>query len=203
MKRLILFLVLLPSFLIGQDIIIKKNADEIKAKVVEVGMDNIKYKNFDNLQGPSYVIPRVEVFMIRYENGKRDVFKDEVQQQTKENPKNKKSIEELIEKKTSSEVGDKEIKEKFFSIEKNELDFERLKQFDKAEIQFNYSNEIRILSIENSCSCLTIKDFKNQQGDGIISVSYDTSRKGIINKKFTLLTNKGDFVFYIKGEVII
>ena len=203
MKRLILLLVVLPSFLIGQDIIIKKNADEIKAKVVEVGMDNIKYKNFDNLQGPSYVIPKFEVFMIRYENGNKDVFKDVVQQQTKENPKNEKSSQEVIQKKTSSEVVDKETKEKFFSIEKNELDFERLKQFDKAGIQFNYSNEIRILSIENSCKCLTIKDFKNQQGGGIISVSYDTARLGIINKKFTLVTNKGDFVFYIKGEVII
>ena len=83
MKRLISLLILLPSFLIGQDIIIKKNADEIKAKVVEVGIDNIKYKKFDNLEGPTYVIPKYELFMIRYENGTKDVFKEKFENNLK------------------------------------------------------------------------------------------------------------------------
>ena len=78
----------------GQDIIIKKNADEIKAKVVEVGIDNIKYKNFDNPEGPTYVIPKYELFMIRYENGNKDVFKDVTQEQKKEKVKKEKIKED-------------------------------------------------------------------------------------------------------------
>ncbi len=67
-------------FLIGlgmtnaQDILVKKNAEEIKVKVLEVNSNNIKYKAFKNLEGPTYIIDKNEVFFIKYKNGQKDVF---------------------------------------------------------------------------------------------------------------------------------
>ena len=36
----------------GQDIIVTKDARRINAKVTEVNVDNVRYKNFDNQDGP-------------------------------------------------------------------------------------------------------------------------------------------------------
>ncbi|WP_297451748.1 hypothetical protein [uncultured Alistipes sp.] len=56
----------------AQDIIMKKDADEIEAKVTKVGRSDIEYKRWDNLDGPTYTIPVGEVFIIKYENGRTD-----------------------------------------------------------------------------------------------------------------------------------
>lgn len=58
----------------SQDIIIKRTGDDIKARVTEVGQSEIKYRKFDNQEGPVYSIPVSEVVAIRYENGTNDVF---------------------------------------------------------------------------------------------------------------------------------
>ncbi len=58
----------------AQDFIIKKNTEEIKCKVVEIEENKIKYKSFDNLNGPIYSISKDEVFMIKYENGQKETF---------------------------------------------------------------------------------------------------------------------------------
>ncbi|MBY0427461.1 MAG: hypothetical protein K2Q22_17630 [Cytophagales bacterium] len=57
-----------------QDIIIKKNGDEIKTRVEEISTNEIKYKKFDNLDGPSYSIAKSEVFIIKYSNGTKEVI---------------------------------------------------------------------------------------------------------------------------------
>lgn len=59
---------------IAQDIITNKNGDEIKSKVLEVSQSEIKYKKIGNPSGPTYSIPKSDVFMIKYENGEKDVF---------------------------------------------------------------------------------------------------------------------------------
>lgn len=68
--------ILFATICFSQDVIIKTNGDEIKSKILEVGQNEIKYKNFDYLNGPSYTISKSEIFMIRYENGSKDVFID-------------------------------------------------------------------------------------------------------------------------------
>ena len=60
----------------AQDVILKKNGDEVKAVVKEVLDDAIKYNKFDNQTGPVYSIKKSEVFMITYKNGSKDIFKD-------------------------------------------------------------------------------------------------------------------------------
>lgn len=74
-KLMLLFAVIgIIANLNAQDIVIRKTGDEIKAKITEVGLDNVKYKKFDNLEGSDYIIPRDEIFMIKYENGNNDTL---------------------------------------------------------------------------------------------------------------------------------
>ena len=86
-NRLLLFF--LPSVicfnLSAQDIILNKSGDEIKAKVLEVNIDNIRYKAFENMNGPIYTILKAEIFMITYENGSKDIFKEVPVNQTQQN----------------------------------------------------------------------------------------------------------------------
>jgi hypothetical protein len=58
----------------SQDEITFRNGDILKARIVEVGVDNIVYKKAENLTGPSYTVNKEKVFMIKYENGTRDLF---------------------------------------------------------------------------------------------------------------------------------
>jgi hypothetical protein len=67
-------IILTGSIVTGQDVIVKKNGDEIKAKVEEVLATEIKYRKFENLTGPLYSMAKSEIFMIKYENGSKDVF---------------------------------------------------------------------------------------------------------------------------------
>jgi hypothetical protein len=61
----------------AQDIITKKNGDEIRAKITEINIDNVKYRKFDNLEGPVHTLLKSEIFMINYENGDRDIIGNE------------------------------------------------------------------------------------------------------------------------------
>lgn len=77
-KRVLLFAtaVLITVVASAQDVIIFKNGNEVQAKVTEVGTSEIKYQRFDNLSGPVYTIYRKDIFMIKYENGTKDVISD-------------------------------------------------------------------------------------------------------------------------------
>lgn len=75
MRKILLILsILLSVSAMAQDVILKQNGDEIQCKLIEVGTENIKYKKWSNLNGPTFVEERNDVFMIKYENGEKDVF---------------------------------------------------------------------------------------------------------------------------------
>ncbi|MEP5612170.1 MAG: hypothetical protein ABJP45_07965 [Cyclobacteriaceae bacterium] len=80
MKAIVfLTLVFFGHILSAQDVIVMKNGDELNARVEEVGTSAIKYKKFENLDGPTYSVNKNSVFMIRYENGSKDVFNEATQ----------------------------------------------------------------------------------------------------------------------------
>ena len=60
----------------AQDIMILRTGEEIKAKVQEVGTDQIKYYKYGT-NSPIYVVNKKDVFVIKYENGEKDVFGEE------------------------------------------------------------------------------------------------------------------------------
>lgn len=66
-----------------QDVIIKKDSAKIETKILEVRQTEIKYKVFNYLEGPIYVININEVAYVIYSNGIRDVFN-----KTNEQPEN-------------------------------------------------------------------------------------------------------------------
>jgi len=76
MKKKVILLLAICAFFNAkaQDIIVTNKGEEIQAKVEEVGDIQIKYKKFSHLSGPVYSLPKSEIFMIKYENGNRDVF---------------------------------------------------------------------------------------------------------------------------------
>ena len=66
------------AYSFAQDIITLKSGNEIQALVQEIGDVDVKYKKFDNPNGPSYTLKKSEIFMIKYDNGSKDVFADNV-----------------------------------------------------------------------------------------------------------------------------
>ena len=58
----------------SQDIITLLNGDVILARVTEISQSEIRYKRFDNLEGPTIVIKKSDVFAINYSNGTREVI---------------------------------------------------------------------------------------------------------------------------------
>jgi hypothetical protein len=62
---------------IAQDVIVTKDEKKINAKVTEVYIDNIKYKRIDNLDGPTYTLPKSAISSILYQNGNVETFGDD------------------------------------------------------------------------------------------------------------------------------
>ena len=75
--RLLLLLPLL-ALLAGaahaQDLLTKRNGDEVPVKVVEITPTEVKYRRTDNPDGPLISIYKADVFLIRYANGTKEVF---------------------------------------------------------------------------------------------------------------------------------
>lgn len=76
MKKAILFLLLsaVGATAAAQDLIVKRDASRIEARVSEVAPDAVRYKRQSNPDGPTYVLPVSEIEYIRYANGEEDRF---------------------------------------------------------------------------------------------------------------------------------
>ena len=62
---------LMTSLLVfAQDIIVTTDAQKIEAKILEVSKSEIKYKEIDNLDGPTFILETAEINSIIYSNGK-------------------------------------------------------------------------------------------------------------------------------------
>jgi hypothetical protein len=58
----------------AHDLITKKNGEDIKAKVLEVTPDEVKYKLYDEPNGVTYTTRKSELLIISYESGRNEVF---------------------------------------------------------------------------------------------------------------------------------
>ena len=77
MKPLVLsFLIffLAPTFSFSQDKIYRNNGKIVEAKILEIGSDEIKYKEYHNSDGPVYVLETDKIKKIVFENGKTQKF---------------------------------------------------------------------------------------------------------------------------------
>jgi len=90
MKKFLFVLVAVTGFIFSanaQDIILKKDGSEIKAKVLEITDQQVKYKDFNFQDGPTRNINISEIFMVTYANGQKEVFNKPAE--TKNNADNK------------------------------------------------------------------------------------------------------------------
>lgn len=77
MKKTILFFLALCFGVFAaaaQDLIVRTDAAEIKAKVSEITPQEVRYKRSSNPDGPTYVLPVTDIRYIQYANGERDYF---------------------------------------------------------------------------------------------------------------------------------
>lgn len=100
MKIIVVLIFALSSWgLYAQDNIIKRDGSEIQAKVTEITETVVKYKRFDNPDGPLYSISKTSVFMIQYENGTRDLFKTTANTTVPKGKKKRKKPTKKVQKK--------------------------------------------------------------------------------------------------------
>jgi len=69
----------------AQDKIMFIDGTEILSKVIEINNTEIKYKLFDNQNGPTIITLKKNIFIIKYENGTKEVFTENL---SKDSPKN-------------------------------------------------------------------------------------------------------------------
>jgi hypothetical protein len=72
--KLIILICFVPFVSFAQDVITTKKGEDINAKILEVSLSSIKYKKFDNLNGPIYNILITDILLVRYQNGTKDLF---------------------------------------------------------------------------------------------------------------------------------
>ena len=71
-------MITLLSFNVGaQDMILKKDGTKVKAKVKEILDSEVKYKKYENVNGPIYLMRKSDIILINYENGTQDIFSEE------------------------------------------------------------------------------------------------------------------------------
>lgn len=61
----------------AQDTIIKRNKEQIVAKIVEISPTEVKYKRFSFQDGPLYIDPKSQIKAIHFANGIKEEFKEE------------------------------------------------------------------------------------------------------------------------------
>ncbi|MFI5185227.1 MAG: hypothetical protein ACHQF0_00725 [Chitinophagales bacterium] len=79
MKQMLLsfsLLIFVSSFSYSQDRIYRNNGKIVEAKILEIGNDEIKYKEFHNLDGPVYILETDKIKKIVFENGTTQKFQD-------------------------------------------------------------------------------------------------------------------------------
>ena len=77
MKRLIITLLCMLSVVMSlsaQDLIVKMDNANIEAKVTEISTEQVRYKKWSNVDGPTYVLPVVDINYILFANGSKEVF---------------------------------------------------------------------------------------------------------------------------------
>ncbi len=79
MKKVLslLLAVCFSATMFADDVIVTKDSQRINAKIEEVGLDVVKYRRSDNVNGPLYTLAKTEIVTILYENGTIETFQQE------------------------------------------------------------------------------------------------------------------------------
>lgn len=85
MKKIVVLLLLAVGISVfGQDVIYRSQADSINVKIVTVSDEEITYRLADYDEGPLFSLKTKEIVAIRYGNGMKQYFADEVYDKKKD-----------------------------------------------------------------------------------------------------------------------
>ena len=59
---------------IAQDVIVKRDGEEIQCRILEVSSNKVKFKQWKNQNGPTFVEKKADILMLKYENGQKEVI---------------------------------------------------------------------------------------------------------------------------------
>lgn len=74
---MVCWLFLVPAYIQAQDIIVKKDGSRIQSKVLEIGSDEVLYKEWGNQQGETYAIETDDLLRVEFQNGEKEIFSEE------------------------------------------------------------------------------------------------------------------------------
>lgn len=76
MKKNVLLLIglMVCSLVMAQDLIVTRSQQRIEARVTEVSPDEVKYVDYNNQEGPVFVLPATDVVTVIFQNGQVKVF---------------------------------------------------------------------------------------------------------------------------------
>lgn len=167
----------------SQDVITKKTGEDIKSKVIDVGLTEVKYKKFENLNGPTYSVLKSDILMIRYENGTKDIF---------------------IEEKTKNDTRESTANTNTQSIKNgNSFNILGIWLFNSED----YKNKviITIEKAENSYlikESLSILDYKNQRYNSIAIQNLKDSNNNIVLNKYKV-SNTDQFLTLENDSILL
>lgn len=96
----------------AQDVIYKTDGTEINAKIIEVTPDMIKYKLYNFQDGPVYNIYISDVYMIIYENGRKEMYSVKKEFERESKPEIPVSEKEIKKDPSESEFDGNRLKER-------------------------------------------------------------------------------------------
>ena len=78
MKNTLILFIAIFTFNVahGQDKVFLKSGEEIESKILEINIDQLRYKKYSNLEGPTFVILKNDIHMVIYENGESEIFQN-------------------------------------------------------------------------------------------------------------------------------
>ncbi|MFO0479152.1 MAG: hypothetical protein ACK50L_10325 [Bacteroidota bacterium] len=98
-NKAVLIFLFFGQEIFAQDVLYFSNGNKLTVKVTEINLNDIKYKELGNLEGPTYAVSKTEIVLIEYANQKTEIINSnptplepkkvtpEVVKSTSENPK--------------------------------------------------------------------------------------------------------------------
>ena len=184
MKRIILISGALMASIIAfaQDINITTDAQKIEAKILEVSKSEIRYKEDDNLEGPTFIIETKEISSVIYSNGKVVLYDKRTSQES----------EIVQEEKVQTPIGhsSNQVENKYFCEGLNEQERHALNHYLDGYPK-------NIVAIKGDYSLIYDKKSRIY-----FDVEYDNAEYGEyeVDRNMDEYFKKGNFNKYIKSE---
>ena len=121
----------------AQDIIVTKDAKKIEAKITEVSKSEIKYKEWDNQEGPTFILEVADINTIIYSNGKVAVF-NQVQAAEDSQKTAKEETEQTVNVDFTIERTSKPLTYRFNNLTSGAFDF----RWDFGDGTWSFAKEI-------------------------------------------------------------